>query len=200
MVARYSSELENKALNFARNAHNGQFRKYSNSPYIVHPVSVADFIGLNYKQQDTNLICAALLHDVVEDCGVTIEELQQEFNEDIANLVFWVTKKSKTSDGNRATRKRIDHEFLARAPDRAQTLKLCDRYCNLNDTLFDDSPVDFAEMYLRETQDLLNYMQGGDEYIRSLVMYMMDLLDKKLNGEFKLKSREFKNVRKTDNN
>ena len=68
------SKIE-KAYEFARKHHEGQFRA-SGEPYISHPIAVAEIVaGL---ELDTDSICAALLHDTVEDCQVTVEEIEKE--------------------------------------------------------------------------------------------------------------------------
>lgn len=92
IVNNYNEEelnLIKKSLIFANNKHMGQFRK-SGEPYITHPITVASML-IDLKA-DVNTICAALLHDVIEDTLTTKEEIINEFNEDIANLVDGVTK------------------------------------------------------------------------------------------------------------
>lgn len=92
LVDNYNEEelnLIKKSLIFANNKHMGQFRK-SGEPYIIHPIAVASML-IDLKA-DVNTICAALLHDVIEDTLTTKEEIISEFNEDIANLVDGVTK------------------------------------------------------------------------------------------------------------
>ena len=81
--------LIKKALFFACDKHKGQFRK-SGEPFIIHPIAVASML-VDLKA-DVNTICAALLHDTIEDTDTTKEEIINEFNEDIANLVDGVTK------------------------------------------------------------------------------------------------------------
>ncbi len=95
IVGNYNKEdkiIIEKAYNFAENLHKGQVRQ-SGDAYITHPLEVA-FI-LAQMHADTDTICAALLHDTLEDCDVTKEEIIEDFNEDIANLVEGVTKISK---------------------------------------------------------------------------------------------------------
>ena len=76
------------AFNLAEKLHNGQMRK-DGTPYISHPVAVAKILAeLDF---DSEMIAAALLHDVVEDCGYTVEEIRQAFNENVANIVDAVT-------------------------------------------------------------------------------------------------------------
>lgn len=87
----YNIEKITKAYETARTLHEGQFRK-SGEPYICHPVSVAEIVaslGL-----DTDSICAALLHDTVEDCSdkVDLPKLKKEFGEQVAEMVDGLTK------------------------------------------------------------------------------------------------------------
>ena len=74
---------------FAARAHEGQTRS-SGQPYIIHPLSVS-YILLELGM-DTDTICAAMLHDVVEDTPVTLEEVKKRFGQDVAMLVDGVTK------------------------------------------------------------------------------------------------------------
>ena len=85
----YDTEKILAAYEFAENAHRGQTRT-SGEPYISHPVAVA-YILLEMCM-DTDTLCAALLHDVVEDTGVTLDTLRKKFGEDVALLVDGVTK------------------------------------------------------------------------------------------------------------
>ena len=82
-------ELAEKAYQFASERHNGQ-KRVSGGPYIEHPLQTALFLA--DLRLDVSTIAAALLHDVVEDCGVTYDELKNDFGEDVAKLVDGVTK------------------------------------------------------------------------------------------------------------
>ncbi|MDE6284880.1 MAG: HD domain-containing protein, partial [Bacilli bacterium] len=99
-----------KAYDYADNLHFGQVRQ-SGDPYITHPLSVA-FI-LAEMGADTDTICAALLHDTLEDTSATKEDIANEFNQDVAELVDGVTKmakmnfSSKEAQNNANTRKII---------------------------------------------------------------------------------------------
>ena len=81
-----------KAYEFANELHNGQMRQ-SGEQYITHPLSVAYILSEMHADKDT--ICAALLHDTLEDTDTTKEEIAELFNKEIANLVDGVTKISK---------------------------------------------------------------------------------------------------------
>ncbi|MEM3374083.1 MAG: bifunctional (p)ppGpp synthetase/guanosine-3',5'-bis(diphosphate) 3'-pyrophosphohydrolase [Candidatus Woesearchaeota archaeon] len=87
-------KLIEKAYNFARKAHQGQKRE-SGKDYFEHPVSVAKIL-LEYKP-DTATICAALLHDIVEETEYNLEDIKKEFGEEVASLVEGETKTNKAS-------------------------------------------------------------------------------------------------------
>lgn len=82
------------AFEFAFKAHDGQMRK-GGDPYIVHPIAVAQIVAAELEM-DPNVVCAAFLHDVVEDTEYTIEDIQERFGEDVAFLVNVVTKRKNT--------------------------------------------------------------------------------------------------------
>ncbi|WP_052807415.1 RelA/SpoT family protein [Risungbinella massiliensis] len=120
-----------RAYDYAEKAHEGQFRR-SGEPYIIHPVEVT--IILTELSMDRETLIAGLLHDVVEDTGVTLEEIGQEFGDTIAHLVDGVTKlknlKFRSSAENQAENFR--KMFLAMAKDdRVIICKLADRLHNL---------------------------------------------------------------------
>ena len=85
----YDMERIERAYRLAERAHEGTLRR-SGEPYIIHPVSAA--IILVELGMDTDSIVAALLHDVVEDTDVTLDEIKKEFGQDVALLVDGVTK------------------------------------------------------------------------------------------------------------
>ena len=92
-------DIIKKAYDFANELHKGQVRQ-SGEPYITHPLSVAYILSEMHADKDT--ICAALLHDTLEDCEVTKEEIAELFNKDVANLVDGVTKISKMNFSSKA--------------------------------------------------------------------------------------------------
>ena len=92
-------EIIKKAYEYANYLHQGQTRQ-SGEPYIIHPLSVAYILSEMHADRDT--ICAALLHDTLEDCNVSKEEIAELFNKDIANLVDGVTKLSKMNFSSKA--------------------------------------------------------------------------------------------------
>lgn len=156
-----SVELVLKARTFATAAHAAvaQLRKYTNEPYIVHPAEVYQIVS-TVASATPEMLAAAWLHDVVEDTGVTIEVIREEFGEKVAELVGWLTDVSRPEQGNRATRKAIDRAHTAMAPAEAQTIKLADLISNTKSIMEHDAA--FAKTYLAEKKLLLEVMTKGD--------------------------------------
>jgi (p)ppGpp synthase/HD superfamily hydrolase len=146
-----------QAMDIALRAHDGQKRKYTQEPYIVHPFAVAGLVASTGA--DDYSIAAALLHDVVEDCGVDPCYLAATFGSRVTDLVMAVTDVSKPTDGNRAVRKRLDLEHLALASPQAQTIKLADLIDNTK-TIIAFDPA-FAQTYLEEKRALLEVLKRG---------------------------------------
>jgi len=130
---KYNIEKIEKAYLFAKDMHEGQFRK-SGEPFIIHPVSVAEIaVGLGL---DTDSICAALLHDTVEDCGgkVNLDIIKKEFGEQVEILVDGLTKLIQIPfyDKEEEHIENLRKMFLAMSKDiRVIFIKLCDRLHNM---------------------------------------------------------------------
>lgn len=158
-----------KAMEIAHRAHVGQRRKYTGAPYADHLAEVAGIVA-TVVDFDTigagALIATAWLHDVVEDCEYTRSRLWEELDPDEENPtltdqvirgVYWL---SDTESGNRATRKRLSRERLARAPGWVQTIKCADLISNTGSIVqFDPA---FAKVYLEEKRLLLDAMTKAD--------------------------------------
>lgn len=152
--------LIEKARAFATAAHAAvqQVRKYTGEPYINHPIEVAQIVGSVGGSDEQ--IAAALLHDVVEDTGVTIELIYKEFGQKVGDYVMWLTDVSKPEDGNRKVRKALDREHTAASPPEVKTVKLADLISNSKSILEHDR--NFARVYLREKQELMAVLTEGD--------------------------------------
>jgi GTP pyrophosphokinase len=145
-------DLVRRAYDFAGRAHDGQLRK-SGDPYFIHPVNVAALVA--DLKLDVASVCAALLHDTVEDTEATGAELEREFGTEVAFLVDGVTKLSKINFLSRQDRQAESFRkmVVAMARDiRVLVVKLCDRLDNMR-TLEFMSP-EGQERIARETMDI----------------------------------------------
>lgn len=120
-----------KAIDFAARKHRDQRRKDdAASPYINHPVALANVIANEGGVEDERVLIAAVLHDTLEDTDTTEQELTREFGKDIAELVLEVTDDRSLP---KAERKRLQVEHAGSISRRAKLVKLADKICNLRD-------------------------------------------------------------------
>jgi len=120
-----------KALGFAARKHRDQRRKdHAASPYINHPIALIEVLCNEAGITETEVLCAALLHDTIEDTETTAEELGQLFGDAIAAIVVEVTDDKNQS---KVERKRSQVEHAAGASREARMVKLADKICNLRD-------------------------------------------------------------------
>lgn len=151
-----------KARIFATAAHGavGQKRKYTGEPYINHPREVVKLLE-SVGHTNQFMIAAAWLHDVVEDTDISLADIELEFGSVITSMVSGLTDVSKLEDGNRAERKKIDREHLARQSKMVQTIKCADLISNTASIVEHDP--EFAKVYLEEAKQLLAVMHEADD-------------------------------------
>ena len=118
-----------RAIQFATKAHEGQLRKGTRRPYIVHPIEVGEIVAGMTK--DEEIISAAVLHDTIEDCeGVTADVLALEFSPRVAGMVLGESEdKSKTW----MERKSATIHSIGQAPREVQMIALADKLSNMRD-------------------------------------------------------------------
>ena len=122
-----------EALQFAALKHRDQRRKdLESSPYINHPIALANILWREGGVTDADVICAALLHDTVEDTETTEAELRQAFGRKIASVVMEVTD-DKTLE--KPVRKRLQIEHAPHLSREAKLVKLADKISNVRDML-----------------------------------------------------------------
>jgi (p)ppGpp synthase/HD superfamily hydrolase len=163
------TELYDIVLKFATESHGEQKRKYTGEPYITHPIAVAELV--EKAEGDKHQILAALLHDVVEDTDVTLEDMFKFLNEhmnkadaiDVILLVDELTDVYTKEDFpflNRKVRKEMETRRLAGISARAQTIKLADLVDN--SISIKEHDYGFAEVYMKEKKHILEVMTKGD--------------------------------------
>ena len=134
---RQKIEIITKAFNFARQAHKG-VRRHSGEPYIMHPLAVARIVCAEIGLGSTS-ICAALLHDVVEDTDYTIEDIRNLFGDKIAKIVDGLTKISGGVFGMQASEQAENFKklLLTMSEDiRVILIKIADRLHNMRTLAF----------------------------------------------------------------
>ncbi len=120
-----------RALAFAAHKHRDQRRKDAEaSPYINHPIALAEVLAGEGGIADSEVLAAALLHDTIEDTATTLAELREQFGERIAGIVAEVTDDQSLP---KAERKRLQIEHAAGISAGAKLVKLADKICNLRD-------------------------------------------------------------------
>jgi len=153
-----NGRLNNTVLIAARcafEAHDGQLRKYSNRPYIEHPMRVAGRVSLLPETRDW-IVAAAWLHDVLEDTAVTEDDIfcKWKLPRVTIDLVKELTNPSKGLNLPREERKKMDREHLYHASEWAKRLKLIDRIDNIRDMT--GAEKGWKHKYAEETMLLLS--------------------------------------------
>jgi GTP diphosphokinase / guanosine-3',5'-bis(diphosphate) 3'-diphosphatase len=122
-----------EAISFAAEKHRNQRRKDAHaSPYINHPIALANVLANEGHVTDINVLCAAVLHDTIEDTETTAAELESRFGSKIAGVVVEVTDDKSLP---KEVRKQLQIEHAANASQEAKLVKLADKICNLRDIL-----------------------------------------------------------------
>ena len=150
-----------KAIRFASLKHKDQRRKDPGaSPYINHPIAVAETLWRIGRVRDMATITSGILHDTLEDTETTSEELQAEFGEEIRSVVEEVSDDKGLS---KADRKRLQVENANHRSRRARHIKLADKICNIQD-IADCPPPDWTMdrkiEYIRWSRAVINEIRG----------------------------------------
>lgn len=165
--------LIERAVAFAERAHRnrvnedgsvGHKRRYTGECYTVHTKAVAAMLAAHGMPPE--IVAAAHLHDTVEDCGVTLDEIEAEFGRVVRQYVDDVTDVSKPSGGLRPARKALDREHIANASAGGQTIKCADLIDNTKSIAAHDP--DFARVYLAEKEAILSVMTRADSTLLAM--------------------------------
>jgi guanosine-3',5'-bis(diphosphate) 3'-pyrophosphohydrolase len=150
-----------KAVNFAADRHRHQRRKdHESSPFINHPIAVAETLAREGGVTDLPALQAALLHDTIEDTETSAEELEQIFGPEVRDLVLEVTD-DKTLPKQERKQNQITHAL--HISDRAKQIKMADKICNVSDILHAppaDWPLDRKLEYLTWSEAVVEGCRG----------------------------------------
>jgi guanosine-3',5'-bis(diphosphate) 3'-pyrophosphohydrolase len=136
-----------RAVSFAAEKHKNQRRKDADAtPYINHPIALANVLKQEGGIDDVAVLAAAILHDTIEDTETTADELRAQFGDEITGIVLEVTDDKSLP---KAERKRLQIEHAAHASPKAKLVKLADKICNLRD-IASNPPADWSEERKRE--------------------------------------------------
>lgn len=161
------------AREYGRLMHAGQVRKYTGEAYFEHCEAVESlvnrFFELHLREPCPDEIrCAALLHDVVEDTEATIEDVERLFGEEIAKLVWYLTKPYDGA-GNRAHRKELYGFQLGQAPEGAKIVKYFDMLHN--STSIKEHDPKFYKLFQTESIQMFKYMKVHEIRKGALLAY-----------------------------
>ena len=158
-----------KALSFAAHKHRAQRRKDSDqTPYINHPITVANILLNEAGVTDEAVLIAALLHDTVEDTDTTFDEIEDHFGRTIRDIVDAVTD-DKTLP--KAVRKQQQIDHAPHLSDRAKLVKLADKISNVRDTRIappDGWPVSRIDEYLEWGKAVIQPIRGTHAQLEAL--------------------------------
>jgi guanosine-3',5'-bis(diphosphate) 3'-pyrophosphohydrolase len=158
-----------KALAFAASKHRDQRRKDRQaSPYINHPIALVDILVNEGDVTDSATLCAALLHDTIEDTETTPEELQALFGQRICDIVLEVTDDKGLI---KSERKRMQIENAAQASVEAKRVKLADKTANLRD-IANSPPTGWSlqrrQAYFDWARRVIDRLRGVDASLEAI--------------------------------
>ncbi len=164
------------ALEFASRKHSTQRRKDAEaSPYINHPIALVSILAVEAGIHEPDVLCAALLHDTIEDTDTSCDELEQNFGGVIAGIVSEVTD-DKNHEKDRRKRLQIEHAHtLSRA---AGLVKLADKIANLRDVA--GSPP--ANWPLARRQEYFDWAKDVVDGIRDVPLVLRKLFEEAYAG------------------
>ena len=158
-----------RSASFAAHKHRDQRRKdEAASPYINHPLALASVLAVEGGITDAATLCAALLHDTIEDTDTTAAEVEREFGAEIRSIVEEVTDDKALP---KAERKRQQVEHAAHISDKAKRVKLADNICNLRDVALTPPvgwPIERRREYFDWAKSMIDRLRGIDPRLEAI--------------------------------
>lgn len=170
-IAKEDLSLLLRALAFAAHKHRNQRRKDPQaSPYINHPIALANVLCNEADVTDIETLCAALLHDTIEDTETTAIELHEHFGARISQFVMEVSDDVTLP---KAERKRKQIEHAAHISTQAKMIKLADKTCNIRDVA-DRPPVGWG---LKRRQEYFDWAKKVIDQVRGVHPQLEEIFD-----------------------
>ncbi|MBX7055637.1 MAG: HD domain-containing protein [Pyrinomonadaceae bacterium] len=169
------------AARFAAEKHTGHFRKGSKrEPYINHPIEVANLIANVALIDDEDILAAALLHDTVEDCEVSPDEMTEKFGQAVTDYVLEVTDDKSLP---KKTRKMLQIEHAPHLSYGAKVIKLADKISNVRDVIA--SPAEGwdkqrRQEYVQWAMSVVEGLRGSSDQLDELFDEVVALANEKL--------------------
>jgi len=168
-------ELIASAKEFATECHKGQTRKFNGDPYINHPKSVSELV--EEFGGSPEMIAAAWLHDVAEDCGVKISKIAEKFGDNVAKLVDELTLPKSVDKGG------MKSDYIAKKmgtmSNESLTIKLCDRLNNVSD--FETAHPKFVSKYAPKTKFIMDSLEDSGRPLnanqKKLVSHIRNMIE-----------------------
>lgn len=190
MANRPITTKERKAWEFAKEAHKGQIRKFVNKPYFgAHVVKVNGIVKQYLTDED--ILCAALLHDVIEDCfedpEVGYHILEKEFGKRVADIVMELTSSKEDIDENYNSKADYLIVKMIHMSDDALIIKLADRLQNISDAF--TASERFRNKYFQETVQIMDELEKHRRYnrVQGLLVNQIKMKLENISSIFKIK-------------
>lgn len=170
----YNPTLVDRARKFAEAKHRNQFRKDRKTPFIEHPEAVVELLQQSGFREDSTMLAAGWLHDVIEDTDATYGEIYELFGEEVAMLVDFVTKPKGPFSHKRYVAR------LKHGPDRAKILKFHDVVANIQDLELCERK--FQKFMIGRARDWVEHLFGEGPWHawRSGMLFSISLVERDL--------------------
>ena len=168
-----------EALAFATKKHDGQMRKDGVTPYIVHPIGVADLVA-EYSQDDTYLdtmIVAALLHDTLEDTDTSYDELWEKFGDSVADIVDELT--SDKEECKRIGKGKYLKIKMQNMSEEALTIKIADRLYNMRDVAC--MKPEKIQQFIDQNEEIISWLRHNRANLTETHIGLLKALEEEVN-------------------
>jgi guanosine-3',5'-bis(diphosphate) 3'-pyrophosphohydrolase len=166
-----SHPLVSEAYEFAFKSHAGQERKYIKTAYINHPVELANYIS-SIPGATHHEVVAGLLHDVIEDCGITRKQVVTQFGETVDQHVHYLTDHAPLNAGNREQRSHINFDYFKQSSNATKNIKMIDILSNTRSIVLCDAR--FSLTFIPRLKEMKDYFHAIKDSISPMLLKHLD--------------------------